>query len=93
MINPRGTIEVNGKLADFDCSRPGWDFADRWRSDDKLLEAEIRRIARGIGCPHSRLDYGAAMHIIKVARKLGGRVVSMVDCPSNIDTSDPWFDW
>ena len=92
MINPRGTIEVNGKLADFDAMRPGLDFADRWRSDDKLLEAEIRRIARGIGCPHPRVDYGAALHIMKVARKLGGRVVSMVDCAPVTDTSDPWFD-
>lgn len=90
---PRGVIEVKGVRADFDISRPGGWFADRWRSEDPLLEAEIRRVARPIDCPHPFLGVGATMHIIKVAHKMGGRVIAMIDCdPLPDDLSDSWLD-
>ncbi|MBC7077606.1 MAG: hypothetical protein H5T92_04785 [Synergistales bacterium] len=93
MINPRGVIEVNGVLADFDASRPGPNWSDRWRSRDPLLEAQIRAVARWIGCPHVDMAIGATLHITKVARKLGGRVVSLQDCaPIPKDFPQSWFD-
>ncbi|MBC7350840.1 MAG: hypothetical protein H5U08_00630 [Thermogutta sp.] len=93
MIHPRGVIEVNGIRADFDPSRAGGGWEYCWRSEDPLLEAIIRQIARRLKCLHQDLTIAAAIHITKVAEKLGGRVVSMHDCgPIPEDYPESWID-
>ena len=89
---PRGVIEVNGLRADFDLSRPGPDLPDRWQSDDPLLLSVIRDIGRDCTSSKQDVNVAAVLHILKLARHIGARVVELIDCPPvPDDVPESWW--